>query len=297
LGVVGRRQDFARRLTMIMRECVPYRVSACGLLAVGVLALAALPNWSLGQREAPPPTAPKQAAPAAQPAPNGPLSIALDYGFPVVKQAAEEPQDPAKPDNQEKRTTAPAQPAGTPATLAQVAQPATFAVLSDRDRRLKELEDKLEALLREIKDLRGGSPAAAATAAPATAAPAASHKTGTTSSVTTAPATSFVPAATPQGVQLWSVTSTGKGADPNAAVTLSRTSYKLPKEKAEALSAFLREHVKAQVLETKVEGDNFIVTTTPEAQHVISQFVALIEGKPLAPAHGTSIYGAPAPAK
>src|SRR5262249_54061649 len=49
LGVVGRRQDFTRRLTMIMRERVPCRVSACGLLAAGVLALAALPNWSPGQ--------------------------------------------------------------------------------------------------------------------------------------------------------------------------------------------------------------------------------------------------------
>src|SRR5262249_21674785 len=83
-----------------------------------------------------------------------------------------------------------------------------------------------------------------------------------------------------------------------ATVTLSRATYKLPKDKAEALSAFLREHVKASVVETKVEGENFIVTTTPEAQHVIGQFVALIEGKPLGAQHATSIYTtAPAQAK
>jgi beta-lactamase regulating signal transducer with metallopeptidase domain len=282
LGVVGRRQDFARRLTMIMRECVPYRVSACGLLAVVVLALAALPNWSLGQPDTTPTTQPKQEAPAPQPAASGSVPIALDVGFPVAQPAAEEPQDPARPARQEKRTTARAQPAGTTATLA---QPSTPGASPDRDRRLKELEDKLEALLKEIKDLRGGGHASAVTTAPA-----AGLKTSTTPSVPSTPSTSSVPA-NAQGVTFtWTSGQTVNVAEPHASVTLSRASYKLGKEKAEALSTFLREHVKAQVLETKVEGENFIVTTTPDAQRVIGQFVALIEGKPLTPAHGTSIY-------
>jgi hypothetical protein len=286
LGVVGRRQDFARRLTMIMRECGPYRVSACGLLAVGVLALVALPSWSLGQRETPP----KIQVPAL-----GPIPLAIDFGFPVVSQAADEPQEPAKADSQDKRTTAPAR----NSTGAPLAQLGNNASPSDRDRRLKELEDKLEVLLREIKDLRGGSPATGAATAPkvttATSVPTTGQAVFTGSSV---PAHSSVTTGQRDSILMptQGVTASVTGGtlsiavgDPNAPVTLTRASYKLGKEKGEALSTFLREHVKAQVLETKVEGDNFIVTTTPEAQRVIGQFVALIEGKPLTPAHGVAI--------
>jgi hypothetical protein len=268
LGVVGRRQDFARRLTMIMRECVPCRVSVCGVLAVGVLALAALPTWSLGQPGHQPAAQPKQPTPTVQPATVGPFPIALDFGFPVAQPPAEEPADPNKPHPQPKQATAQS---GQPAAPS-AAQPAATPATSDRDRRLKELEDKLESLLKEIKDLRGGSSAPAASAFQ----PANSKQT----------TTAAVSVNTPQNVRSWSTGTTITVADPTAPVTLSRASYKLPKEKAEALSAFLREHVKAQVLETKVEGDNFIVTTTPEAQHVIGQFLALIEGKPLGSPHG-----------
>src|SRR5262249_8978358 len=62
-------------------------------------------------------------------------------------------------------------------------------------------------------------------------------------------------------------------------VVLSRATYKLPKAKAEPLAAFLREHVKAAVLETKVEGDSLIITTTPESQKAIGGLIALIQGK------------------
>jgi hypothetical protein len=60
---------------------------------------------------------------------------------------------------------------------------------------------------------------------------------------------------------------------------LSRTTYKMPKEKAEALASFLKDQVKGQVLETKVDGDSIVVTTTPEAQNTIGQFIALVQGK------------------
>jgi beta-lactamase regulating signal transducer with metallopeptidase domain len=62
-------------------------------------------------------------------------------------------------------------------------------------------------------------------------------------------------------------------------VVLSRTIYKLPAAKAEALGKFLQQHVKGVIMEAKVEGDNLIITTTPEAQQGIRQFIALIEGK------------------
>jgi type II secretory pathway pseudopilin PulG len=60
---------------------------------------------------------------------------------------------------------------------------------------------------------------------------------------------------------------------------LSRTTYKMPKEKAEALANFLKDQVKGQVLETKVDGDSIVVTTTPAAQNTIGQFIALVQGK------------------
>jgi hypothetical protein len=60
---------------------------------------------------------------------------------------------------------------------------------------------------------------------------------------------------------------------------LSRTTYKMPKEKAEALANFLKDQVKNPVLETKVEGDSIIVTTTPDAQQTIGQFIGLVQGK------------------
>ncbi|HEV3449540.1 MAG TPA: hypothetical protein VG099_33190, partial [Gemmataceae bacterium] len=62
-------------------------------------------------------------------------------------------------------------------------------------------------------------------------------------------------------------------------VNLARTTYNLPHDKAETLAAFLREHVKAKVLETKVEGDNLTITTTPETQKALEGLIALIQGK------------------
>ena len=59
---------------------------------------------------------------------------------------------------------------------------------------------------------------------------------------------------------------------------LSRATYKLPKDKAEALAAFLREHMKSPV-EVKVDVDSLIVTASPEEQAILGQFIALSEGK------------------
>jgi beta-lactamase regulating signal transducer with metallopeptidase domain len=264
LGVVGRRRDFTRRLTMIMREGGPCRVSAWNVLAVVLLALIVLPAWSLGQPAPQPKTEPTPAAPAPQPAQAGPTPTALDYGYPVTKQPATEPTRPVKPASGEDNLPAPAVAQFTPP-----AQPGATPASADRDRRLRELEDKLEALLREIKDLRGGSPTAS------TPLPAAGPK------VPSIPAPGTVTAPNPfvDGKAWTPAPARPREENPNATVTLSRATYKLPKDKAEALSTFLRDHVKASVVETKVEGENIIVTTTPEAQHVIGQFVALIEGK------------------
>jgi hypothetical protein len=62
------------------------------------------------------------------------------------------------------------------------------------------------------------------------------------------------------------------------AITLSRATYKLNKDQATALGTLLGS-IKATVMETKVDGDNLTVTTTPEAQQTIGQIVRLITGQ------------------
>jgi len=49
LGVVGAGPFFERRLTMILRDRVPCRISPVGLLSAGLLALLALPSWVRAQ--------------------------------------------------------------------------------------------------------------------------------------------------------------------------------------------------------------------------------------------------------
>jgi hypothetical protein len=73
----------------------------------------------------------------------------------------------------------------------------------------------------------------------------------------------------------------GQPASPKQAeVTLSRQTYPLPKAKAEALAKFLQEHVKARVMEPKVEGDKLTVTTTPEMQKAVGQLLGLLHKQP-----------------
>jgi beta-lactamase regulating signal transducer with metallopeptidase domain len=60
---------------------------------------------------------------------------------------------------------------------------------------------------------------------------------------------------------------------------LSRKTYKLEnKAKAEALGAFLKDNVKASIMEVKVDGDSLTITTTPETQKAIGQLMNLTKG-------------------
>ncbi len=63
-------------------------------------------------------------------------------------------------------------------------------------------------------------------------------------------------------------------------ISLSRATYNLSKEKAEALAAFLKANVKTAVLEFKFESNGLTITTAPEAQVVIGNFVKLMKGPP-----------------
>jgi hypothetical protein len=215
VGMGVRRLDIERRLTMIMREEVPFRVPVRGLLGVGLLAFLVLPAWTLAQQETKTPAQQTDRPPE--------VNLTFTQASPVPK--------------------------GTAADTS-----------SERDRRLQDLEKKLQDLLKEVQGLRsaaGGAPAPKPAGQPAP-------------EVHRQPSYSVN---RPQTYYSVTVADTGSVQE----VTLSRASYKLPREKAEALAAFLREHIKTPVLETKVDGDSFTVTTTPEVQKAIGQFVALMQ--------------------
>jgi hypothetical protein len=150
---------------------------------------------------------------------------------------------------------------------------------SERDKKIEDLEKKVKDLLRELQALRSsaasGAPPAAAYPVPPGAAVAPLAPT------TTVPLRRAADKVNPEPVaDNWRVRTARGGADEKAAeVALTRATYQLKAVQAEALGAFLREHIKATVMETKVEGENLIVTTTPEAQRTISLFIALVQGK------------------
>jgi beta-lactamase regulating signal transducer with metallopeptidase domain len=68
----------------------------------------------------------------------------------------------------------------------------------------------------------------------------------------------------------------GDKATSGKVINLSRATYALPKEKASALAAFLKENVKASVMEIKIDESGLTVTTTPDAQTSITGIVKLI---------------------
>ena len=204
---------------MVMRGEAPCRLSRRVLLGVGVLALLALPAWTLGQ-QAKPPAKPDEKKPAQQ----GHGAAWVDFDNDGVLDLY-------------------------------VVGPGQFA---DRDKKLQQVEERLKDLLKEVQALRGADrvyinrPVEVNTAADLFV-----HNE-------VAPA------------------QPAKATPAPGEVHLTRTVYALPAAKAEALAKFLRQHVKAAVLETKAEGDSLTVTTTPEVQRAIGGFVALVQGKPAA---------------
>jgi beta-lactamase regulating signal transducer with metallopeptidase domain len=293
LGATGRRRDLERRLVMILRGQSSGRLSHRALLAVGVLALLALPAWTPGQAPANKPDKQNAPPPADKPS-QGTAVLDLDKdGTPdlfIIKYL-------------------------DGGTVLDPNQPNPPAAQSERDKKLKEVEEKLKALLKEVQALRAGEKTEtqgtlhrnANPFQPFPDAPSAAKKAiqgALQRDANTFPQFQqsvpvdvirnanpnpwgFQPAVTqpnqplnyfytvaPLEYKLAIVDNTGP-----VEVALSRTTYSLPKAKAEALAAFLREHVKAQVMETKAEGDSLTVTTTPQAQKAIGGLVALIQGK------------------
>ena len=230
---------------MVMRDSVPCKAPVLGLVAIGVLALGVLPGLSLSQQA----EKPKKIVEKQQPAQTvtTPVPVQVNEGNYVVDFVD----------------------SGTVVYQVQTAPVSG----DDRDRKIKELEDKLQALLKEVKSLR---------------------ETKITPQTAPKPKTDDKPAnVQPRAVEArtftWAqsqplvATFTVEGQQ--HAVTLSRATYKMPKEMAESLAAFLK-HAKGSVVETKIEDDSIVVTTTPNMQQTIGQLVGLMTGKP----QGASTY-------
>jgi beta-lactamase regulating signal transducer with metallopeptidase domain len=260
LGAAAGRRDLERRLVMIMRGNGARRMSWLAGLAAGVLGLLALPAWSLGGGEpaAPPPPAGSTITLPTTPAAQPPASVTTappgSYYEPVTTYRAVTTYQPVT--SYQLRSTGEGPAAAPPA--------------SDRDKKIQDLEAKIKQLLKELEELRGDK------------------------GETAPPTIDRVPLT--RADVLYRAFAAEKSAPAPAGgapgeITLSRVTYKLPAGKAEAVATFLKEQVKTSVLETKADGDNLVVTTTPEAQHVIGQFIALIQGK--TPATGRYGYTFP----
>src|SRR5262245_59173706 len=252
----GARQVLERRLTMIMRGRVPCRVGVYGFAGVALLALLALPSWSRVQ-ERNPETTKNETSTKADVLVTKPID--LDFVLDISD------SDVISFDDET------------------IAQPT-----GDRDHKLHAVEQKLQKLLDEVRSLRGEGDKS-------------ERKSGQTQTFTIRPkvqsgtvkveplrAQTFnvQPLQRPSIDLAPTVASTDavwvmnqRAAGSTQADILHRTKYKLSHEKAEALAKFLRDQVKGQTVETKVEGDYLTVTASPEAQRTIGQIVSLIDQK------------------
>jgi len=253
LGMNGSaRQVFERRLTMIMRDHIPHRMPYAGALAITLLALLAIPGWSQVQRQKPD-AAPRQDSKE--------LNIELVYPAKDLTIPVEiKPTATAKFDQE---------------IVLQLAEDvAADRSVSDaeREKRLQALEQQIQKLLREVQALRKNSK-------PALSPP---HVDAADVRLKAARTLGALQISSPKPADLrrMAVYYELVAAKQNPrVVNLARSTYNLPHDKAETLAAFLREHVKAKVLETKVEGDSLTITTTPETQKALEGLMALIQGK------------------
>jgi beta-lactamase regulating signal transducer with metallopeptidase domain len=278
LGMGTSRRDVERRLTMIMRESAPCRVPAWGLPLLGLLAVLAVPAWSLAQQET------KDTANTPPPGDvinlsnGGVAGLVIDkdnrinvnhvQGRAVIFSDAEDNLNQAQ---------------NWISVLNQVEDPTPDA---DREKRLERLERQLQTMLKEVQALRGKAKATQ---------PARQQQAQNLNQYWTTG--QFVPqanwsSAAPQGNgTLWFANTLQQPqnyqwsypvnhvSDPVPGVTLSRVTYALSKDKADVLAWFLRDYVKAQVFETKQDGEKLTITTTPGVQKDVGRLIASMQGQ------------------
>jgi len=285
VGVFGEgRRAMQERLTMIMRDRGPCRLAFGAKLVVAMMAVAAIPAWTLGQGK-----------PEA-------IEIVVDTADGDDTDVKElEAQIKALAQKIEAMKAAKAAEAGKKAADAQ--KRATEALLKAQTQLGEKLKDSklhIEAMqagksgqgvkvitageggykvigpdgkeLKDVKIIIVDPKAATPTTKPAP-------------SSTLKPVQVPMVLQTKPGAQRVPVTVDTKFADvvrvrttEGQAVTLSRATYKLNKDQAAALSTLLGS-IKASVLELKADGDTLTVTTTPEIQGAVGQIVRLLQGQ------------------
>lgn len=304
----GSRRQLERRLTMILREKVPFRASRRVVLAVVVLAFVALPGW----------TQPKPGETASDVAGDRPRSQRTSspalsnpgIDFQERSQSQAKPGTPAKPGTtiaKNARRGRVVRPKESLASDVAVDQP-TATAGKPRDEKpasRNELRRQLRQLKQEVDSLRQrnrriSQPAksfreeygANEVAAPPSRA---TVGTGTPIRATTVPRRTSNSAPDRR--------SSKEPVVATHTITLQRTTYRLPQGRAEALRTFLQKHVKAEVMQIDVArlavrvqrkiptldpgiGPTTVhstrmesvikITTTPEAQKVIGQLIAIM---------------------
>ncbi|HEV3005005.1 MAG TPA: M56 family metallopeptidase, partial [Pirellulales bacterium] len=241
------RRSFERRLTMILRERISCRAPLFGLALIVVLGLGVLPGWTQTPLAAPsdekPDAAPELPLPGSLTAPENltPNNAAVGSTLPLAGSA---PEQAAPPDD-----VGPLVGPTTPSIEAPQDRyaGADKAPAPQNEARLEQLEARLAQLLDEVRTLRG-HPAMVKGASNDIARgdlPAgASNRVHAKSPALVASAASNAVA--------------GKSHLPNGVEVqnLTRARYRLALETAEALAAFVQQHVKADVDVKVVDADN-----------------------------------------
>jgi beta-lactamase regulating signal transducer with metallopeptidase domain len=277
VGVGGDgRRDFQRRLTMIMRQQVPCRLAAGARLSVAALLLAALPAWTLGQGHVQSTANPKsdgrvfkfEDAPP-QPATKFWRDVQTVANDNASAKKLQEIDDRIAVLHKELEDL-------------QVARAAAAQKRSDRhvrylQQKVAPEEDQRGALRYKVigpdgKEIKGAK-VIILEAKPATKKAALDE------------AKALADLARVQeklGERLEAVRERAvlldwvKKQQADRVLNLTRATYRLPKDKAAALATFLKDNVKAPVLELKLDGQGLTITTTPETQAAIGAMVRLL---------------------
>ncbi len=242
LGVSGDHADFERRLTMIMRESVACRVSKRWLLAIGILALLAIPGWSLGD----PP------APASESQPTE--SFVLEQL--IITTDADSDDDILT---------------WLDVDITQVNE------TPDREERLAKLEAQIEQLLKEIRAIKAERGAKKEASYKNFVYRSLDNvaRLHPTKAAAIQPPKAVVANDANRPVQSPRYTIATR-----TEVVMHRVTYYLPNARGKALAKFLNENVKDAKIQCSVDGDKFIVTTNNETLAVVGHLVQLVAGMP-----------------
>jgi len=301
VGVFGEgRRAMQERLTMIMRDRVPCRLAFGAKLVVALMAIAAVPAWTLGQGK-PPAGDPEIVVQFADGDDGADDARAKEIESQINALAQKlEALKAAKAAEGQKKAAEKLKEAheklGEKMKELRVQEyrlrtedkdgPAPKVVVGGAVKVLASGQDGIKVIGpdgKEIKDAKviiGGYQGGTTVVRPAAQGEKKSIelRLGVDGKPATAHAGAHRVEVHPAGEHNATYWVTGTAAGGGNAITLSRATYKMSKEQATALSTLLGS-IKATVMETKVDGDSITVTTTPDAQQSIGQIVRLIQGQ------------------